>query len=169
MKTLISDSNHLSHNSSKNPDLHNWNDWAYKLGILLDDVITTDGLTNAQRLEIAIKDYANIKGDKTSVNDHAKPFINKTIEPIIKDGSEIDFDKFALRIANDLTLHTVKFESDLKEIQFKFQHLFELADKIGRKLDIKFDIAVLKHSNIFNVNGTTVKNLIELLKENIIK
>jgi len=161
MKTLISDSNHLSYDSSKNPDLHNWSDWAYKLGILLDDIVTLEGLTNAQRLEIAIKDYVNLKAVTTV----------KKVEPIqiILDGDEVDFDKFALKIANDLTLHTVKFESDLREIQFKFQHMFELAEKIGRKLNIKFDTAVLKHSNIFNVNGTTVRNLIELLKENIIK
>ena len=52
--TLISDKANVSIDSEGREDLGTW---IYELGILLDKKIPLKGLTNAQRIEIAVREY----------------------------------------------------------------------------------------------------------------
>ena len=52
--TPISDKANVSINSEGNEDLGTW---IYELGLLLDKKIPLKGLTNAQRIEIALREY----------------------------------------------------------------------------------------------------------------
>lgn len=52
--TPISDKANVSIDSEGNEDLGTW---IYELGLLLDKKIPLKGLTNAQRIEIAVREY----------------------------------------------------------------------------------------------------------------
>lgn len=52
--TPISDKANVSIDSERNEDLGTW---IYRLGLLLDKKIPLKGLTNAQRIEIAVREY----------------------------------------------------------------------------------------------------------------
>lgn len=52
--TPISDNANMSIDSEGNEDLGTW---IYGLGLLLDKKIPLKGLTNAQRIEIAVREY----------------------------------------------------------------------------------------------------------------